>query len=127
MKLTNAICIGAILLLVGCATVGNSSLRNETVESIDDTLVVGQTMEQVRTALGDPMMNSRSSDGVRIWIYSFSEAQISATTFIPVVGLLDSNVSTSAKVLQITFDEDGLVADFTMTESDMDVDTSILN
>lgn len=127
MKLIKPALLLAILLLVGCYTAGNSSLQNETVESIEETLAVGQTMGRVHETLGDPVIDTRSSDGLRMWTYSFSEAQISATTFIPIVGLLDSNVATSTKILQITFDEDDLVVDFTMTESDMDIDTSILN
>ena len=127
MGLTKAAVLTAILLLVGCATAGNSSLRNETVDSIGEILAVGQTVDQVRAVLGDPMVNSRSSDGLRTWIYSLTEAQYDATTFIPVVGLFDSGLTGAIKTLTISFDENDLVAEFTMSETDLDIDTSILN
>ena len=127
MKLMNSAFLCIVLLQTACASIGNSSLRNETVESINETLAVGHTMDQVRGALGDPFLSSRSSDGLRMWIYSYSEAEVSATTLIPVIGLFDSSTTSTGKTLQISFDENDLVADFTMTESDMGIDTSIFN
>lgn len=122
-----AVCLCAIILLAGCVSAGNTSIRGETAESIGETLAAGQTMAEVRAALGNPMITSTSSDGLATWTYSFTELEYRATSFIPVVGLFDSGVSTDSTTLQIVFDEDGLVSEYTITETEVEADTSILN
>ena len=99
-------------VLTGCSH-GNRGLAQQSSESIDSKLVRNQTTrEQVRADFGNPMASTRTASGGEVWMYNYS--RVKAKAFIPF------NYSMSGKsvgkALQVTFNNNGLVQDYSFTE-----------
>lgn len=62
--------LGLGLIIAGCASVGNESLRHLTREDLENQLENGKTTkEDVRMALGDPSTTDFTDSGNEIWKY----------------------------------------------------------
>jgi len=122
--ITASIILG--LCLSGCASGGNKALKDETAQSVSSKIVHGQTTkDQVRSMYGDPMETSYTDSGNEIWKYHFTKAQMTASSFIPVVSLFASGTKGKKKELVIFFDQSGVVQRHSMSTSDVVTDTSL--
>jgi hypothetical protein len=69
--------------LGGCASVGNESIADASMESVSAQLVKGKTrQDQVRAQYGDPAKISFTDSGNEIWEYDFSRTVSKPTNFI---------------------------------------------
>jgi len=123
-KLITATVIGLSLVSVGCASSGNSVLKEETRESVSLKLKKGMTQDQVIEMFGGPASTGFQENGNEIWRYSFTEQEMKASSFIPVVSMFDSGTKGKNKSLVIMFDPDGLVLKHTMSNSDVETKSS---
>ncbi len=83
--------IAVALALAGCMTAGNSSIQDETQQSLSQKITKGKTTrEEVRVALGDPTASGFSDTGKEQWTYQLSTASPKLTNFIPYVNWIDS-------------------------------------
>jgi hypothetical protein len=95
----------SVLLLGGCASVGNESIADATPESVSGQLVKGRTTQnQVRGAYGAPAKTTFTDSGNEIWEYDFSRMRTKPTNFIPYVSLIHSGAEGDKKSLVIFFD-----------------------
>ena len=115
------------MTLSSCASAGNQALKNETQESLRSALIKGKTTKQdVLNRFGEPHSRTTEDSDEELWVYSMLNSQMSATTFIPVVGMLTGGQSQQTRTLQVTFK--GNVVDTWFFSSGSDnVKTGIFN
>lgn len=128
-KITSSVVLTAALLtFVGCASVGNESLRQETEASVQKKVVEGKTTKaEVKTMFGSPATTSFTDGGLEIWNYELSKMKADAVNYIPLVGIFGSSASGTKKTLVLLFDDKGVVKKFTMSESPVNVKTGVFN
>jgi outer membrane protein assembly factor BamE (lipoprotein component of BamABCDE complex) len=99
--------------LLGCATVGR-----EISDAQLATLKKGETTtNQAAAAFGEPTSTTKMSDGRQIMSYSFAYAQARPATFIPIVGIFAGGSDVRSSVVMLTFNKDGVLQDYTSTQS----------
>jgi outer membrane protein assembly factor BamE (lipoprotein component of BamABCDE complex) len=109
-------------LLGGCASVGNESIADASVQSVSQQLVKGKTTQaQVRQLYGDPMKMSFTDSGNEIWEYGFSRLHSKPTNFIPYVNVIYSGAEGDKKSVVIFFDKSKVVQQYTVGTSQVDV------
>jgi len=115
------------LVISGCASVGNESLRHLTREDLESQLENGKTTkEDVRIALGDPSTMDFTDSGNEIWKYKHVRTKARVENFIPVVDLLASGQDVTTKEVALFFDGDGLLKNYNMIEVEDEIRTGIL-
>lgn len=104
-------------LLTGCASSGNSKLKNETEVSMQSKIKEGDTTKgQVKEMLGSPENVSFTDGGKEIWKYSFAKVKVDGKSFIPFYGLFHNGTNGTKKELTLLFKND-TVEKYTMAES----------
>jgi outer membrane protein assembly factor BamE (lipoprotein component of BamABCDE complex) len=113
-------------LLGSCATYGNTSIKNETSETISRKLIKGvTTKDEVKAAIGDPTFTSFSDSGKEQWTYNFATSTPRITNFIPYISLIDSGMKGKNKSLVVLFDGSGIVLNYTLSDSTSDANYGI--
>ncbi|SDS32156.1 hypothetical protein [Opitutus sp. GAS368] len=117
-----------LILLTGCASSGNESLRKESESSIQQKIVEGKTTKaEVKLAYGSPFTTSFTDGGLEIWNYELAKMSADAINYVPLVGLFGGSASGTKKQLVILFDDKGVVKKFSMSESPVTVKTGLFN
>lgn len=118
----------AIILLAGCASAGNQSLKQESEASVGEKLIEGTTTKnQVRGLFGSPSETNFTDGGLEIWKYELVDVSADAVNFIPIVNMFGSSASGTKKELVIMFDENNTIKRYSMSESDHEVKSGIFN
>jgi hypothetical protein len=111
MKKTAA--LFTMLLLLGCASTG--------VQVNEDQLRTFEkgktTVADVTAVLGQPTTSSLQSDGSRMLIYSYAQAQARPASFIPIVGAFVGGTDARSNVVMFRFDAKGVLMDYSSTSS----------
>lgn len=112
---------GALLTLIvlsGCAsTAGNQSIKNETQQSIASKIFKGRTTKQdILQQFGEPTRKTTVDTNEDMWFYSIMNSNMSATSYIPIIGLFSNGTDMNSKNLTITFTGDK-VENWTFSES----------
>jgi outer membrane protein assembly factor BamE (lipoprotein component of BamABCDE complex) len=116
-----------VVLVSACASVGNESIADATVDSVSSTMVKGKTTQaEVRRVYGDPIKTSFSDSGNESWEYEFTRLEPKATNFIPYVNLIHSGAEGDKKSLVIFFDKHKVVQQYTMSSSKVDVSQGLI-
>jgi outer membrane protein assembly factor BamE (lipoprotein component of BamABCDE complex) len=102
---------GALLTLIvfsGCAsTAGNQSIKNETHQSIASKIIKGRTTKQdISREFGDPTRKTTVDTNEDMWFYSIMNSNMSAMSYIPIVGIFSNGTDMKSKNLTITFTGD---------------------
>jgi outer membrane protein assembly factor BamE (lipoprotein component of BamABCDE complex) len=114
------LCLGSCL--GGCASVGNESIADASVETVSHQLTKGKTtQEQVRQLYGDPMKSSFTDSGNETWEYEFSRLRSKPTNFVPYVNIIYSGAEGDKKSLVIFFDKRKIVQQYTVSTSQVDI------
>lgn len=93
-----------VFSLTACVSSGNQELKNETQESVKTKLLKGKTTkEEVTSQFGEPYSRSTLDSGEEVWSYAMHNSQMSATSYIPIIGLFAGGRDNQSKTLQITF------------------------
>lgn len=113
-----------IIVLSGCAsTAGNQSIKNETQQSIESKIIKGRTTKQdISREFGDPTRKTTVDTNQDMWFYSIMNSNMSAMSYIPIVGIFSNGTDMKSKALTITFQGDK-VANWTFSESNDTVHT----
>jgi outer membrane protein assembly factor BamE (lipoprotein component of BamABCDE complex) len=115
----------AVVLLTGCATSGNDSLRNHDEGTVSTYITEGETTKsEVMEVFGSPFNTSFTDGGREIWEYAFSDISADAVAYIPVVNWFGTSASGTQKKLTIMFDDE-IVQRYSMTESDVRTGTGL--
>lgn len=118
----------ASLLVAGCASTGNETLRKETETSVQQKMIEGKTTKaEVKAMFGSPLKTTFTDGGLEIWTYELTKAHADAVNYIPLVGLLGGSASGVKKELVVLFDENDVVKRFSMSESPVKTKTGIFN
>ncbi len=106
-------------LLIGCASAGNEKLRNENTGTLSQKITKGTTTKaQVTTALGPADEVSFTDGGNEIWKYHHIVATAKGVNFIPIVNIFAAGVDEKKKELVVLFDEQGIVKNYTFSETE---------
>jgi len=128
--MTSRIGLVGVLLsaaLAGCASVGNESIADASIESVSQQMFKGKTTQaQVRQLYGDPMKTSFTDSGNESWEYSFSRLRSKPTNFVPYVNLIHSGAEGDKKSLVIFFDKQKIVQQFTVSNSQVDISQGLI-
>jgi hypothetical protein len=117
----------SVVLLGGCASVGNDSIADATPESVSGQLIKAKTtQEQVRLAYGDPAKTTFTDSANEIWEYDFSRMHAKPTNFIPYVSLIHSGAEGDKKSLVIFFDKSKVVRQYTISSSKVDISQGLI-
>ncbi len=117
------IALTTALFISGCASYGNK-IDSSYAANIEKGVT---TESQVLGALGNPMSVGITPDGKRFAVYMYTYAQAKASSFIPVVGLFAGGSNTETQMLQIWYDENGVVSNYTYNNHNGEVKTGILS
>lgn len=108
MKAKVAGALLTIMVLSGCAsTAGNQSIKNETQQSIASKIIKGRTTKQdISREFGDPTRKTTVDTNEDMWFYSIMNSNMSAISYIPIVGLFSNGTDMKSKALTVTFQGD---------------------
>ncbi|CAG9297838.1 hypothetical protein [Celerinatantimonas diazotrophica] len=113
------------MILTGCASSGNQSLKNETPATIQSKITKGVTTKnQVRAMFGDPAKTSFTDKGNMIWEYDLADVSGDAVNYIPIVNLFGSSSSGTKKQLIVMFKKD-VVFQYSMSNSPVAIKTGL--
>jgi outer membrane protein assembly factor BamE (lipoprotein component of BamABCDE complex) len=113
-----------VLLVSGCASIGNESIRKESESSVAQKITEGKTSkDEIRSMFGSPISISFTDSGLAIWKYELSNMSADAVSYIPVVNLFGTSSSGTKKELTVLFDEKGIVKRYAMNESPVQIKT----
>jgi hypothetical protein len=126
---TKTLCIALIALsMLGCASTGNESLRQENEATISQKLTEGKTTKaEVRSIFQSPTSTSFTDAGLEVWKYELSRMSADAVNYIPVVNWFGSSTSGTKKELVVLFDDKGILKRYSMSESPVSVKTGVFN
>jgi hypothetical protein len=116
----------SMLLLSGCASTGNQSLKNESEFTVTSKVIAGQTSAaEIKAMFGSPYETTYTDSGMLIWKFRLDDLQSDAVNFIPIVNWFGSSMSGTRKELVILFDENDVVKRSSMSESDVETKTGL--
>lgn len=116
------------VVLGGCASAGNETLRKESESSVQQKIVEGKTTKaEIRSTFGSPLKTSFTEGGLEVWNYEFSNVSADAVSYIPIVNLFGASASGTKKELVVLFDTSNVVKRFSMNEAEVKKKTGLFN
>lgn len=120
--------VAATLVISGCASVGNETLRAESENSVKGKMVEGKTTKaEVKSIFGSPMKTTFTDGGLEVWTYEFSKVSADAVSYIPIVNWFGATASGTKKELVALFEQNGVLKRYSMSESDVKQKTGVFN
>ena len=117
----------AVLILSGCASSGNQTLKDETEFTVSAKVVAGETTAaEIKAMFGSPYETTYTDSGLLIWKFRLDDLKSDAINYIPIVNMFGSSVSGTRKELVVLFDENDVVRRSNMSESEVKTKTGIL-
>jgi hypothetical protein len=117
----------AVLILSGCASSGNQTLKDETEFTVSAKVVEGETTAaEIKAMFGSPYETTYTDSGLLIWKFRLDDLKSDAINYIPIVNWFGSSVSGTRKELVVLFDENDVVRRSNMSESEVKTKTGIL-
>jgi hypothetical protein len=114
----------AAVLLAGCTSYGTQVTEAQAAQFENGKSTQGEIVAK----LGPPSAYSeRSADGTHSLSYRFSHLQMSAASYLPVVGALAGETQASLTVVTFTFDVGDRLVDRATTHKDIGEKTGLLN
>lgn len=110
------------ICLVGCSSTG-TEIKHEQLSTIQKGVT---TCSQIESKFGKPTTITNNGDGSMQYFYMYTNTQIRATTLIPYVGMLAGGADTKSDTASFTFDKNGVLTDYTSSQSNIGVDTGLL-
>jgi len=110
-------------LISGCATVG-TKMNQENIAQIKEGIT---SQEEVIASMGQPYMQTLTSDGKIIMMYQYTKVKNRAINFIPIVNLLAGGMDMKQQILQILVDKNGIVEKYIFTDSNSDINSGLFN
>lgn len=116
-----------VVLLGGCASVGNQQIADLHASQVSEKVIKGKTTEaEVRKMFGDPMKVSFTDSGNEIWKYDFTKMHAKVQNFIPVVNWFTTGETGRKKTLVFFFNQKKIVENYSMSSSHVDTHAGIL-
>ena len=102
--------VAAAGILTACASSG-TMLTTEDAASFEPGVT---TMADVVDRFGEPQGTTTLPDGRKQLTYVYTETQMKAATFVPIVGLFAGGADSQSSAITFSFDPDGVLLDETM-------------
>lgn len=112
-----------LFLFSGCATVG-TQIDQSNLSQIKEGVT---TQKEVIALMGQPYMQTLTSDGKIMMMYQYTKVKNRAANFIPVVGAFTGGMDMEQQILQILVNENGIVEKYIFTGSNTDINSGLLN
>lgn len=105
--------VAVILVLSGCATTYRYEYGTKALTSTNTSMIKkGQTTQgDIRALFGEPLSKSDMSDLGVLWTYTYTKSD----TTVRAIGPTDRDIHIAT--ICITFDRDGIVKDYYVSES----------
>ncbi len=116
----------SVVILSGCASTGNQTLKEESEFTVSSKVISGQTTaSEIKAMFGSPYETTYTDSGMLIWKFRLDDLKSDAVNYIPIVNLFGSSMSGTRKELVILFDENDVVKRSNMSESDVKTKTGV--
>lgn len=110
-----------LVFLIGCASVG-TKISQDQINKIEK----GKTSKsEILETFGKPMTVVQMGDKI-MFNYIHAKSKNSAGNFIPVYNVFHSEINTDMENLSITFSKEGIVEDYSFSQSYMPVTAGIM-
>ncbi|QTF10883.1 hypothetical protein HC231_19255 [Brenneria izadpanahii] len=87
--------------------IGNQSIKNETQQSIASKITNGRTTKSdIERQFGEPTRKTALDSNEDMWLYSIMNSNMSAISYIPIVGIFSNGTDVKSKSLTVTFKGD---------------------
>lgn len=109
--------VAITVLSVGCASVGNVAIKEQSQQTIENSITKGKTTKQdVINAFGSADSVSFTDGGNEVWTYRHSKSKPMARNFIP-YNVFSQGANIQTKELVVLFDGQGVVTNYTFRET----------
>ncbi len=109
--------LSVAVFLGACATAGTQVDQTAAAEFQQGVTTYAEVIDQ----LGNPQVNMMMPDGTRQVSYIFTQSQVRAATFVPVVGLFAGGADADTTTFQFIFDENGILQSQMSGESEITI------
>ena len=119
-----------LAVAVGCATQsgGNQTLKNETESSVTTKIINNVTTQaEIRAMFGSPYETTFTDGSMEIWKFRLDDLRADAINYVPIVNWFGSSYSGTRKELVLLFNDDGTVKRNSMSESDVQNKSGLMN
>lgn len=114
---TMILSVGIALLSVGCVSVGNVAMKEQSQQTIEQNIIKGKTTKQnIMDAFGSADSVSFTDGGNEVWTYRHSKSTPMARNFIP-YNFISQGSNIQTKELVILFDSKGVVSNYTFRQT----------
>lgn len=109
----------SVVALAGCsASMGSSTIKNQSNQTLSQKIVKGQTTEsQVARMFGQPYSKTFKGNGDAEWLYQRNTVRNNFVSYIPIVGFFAGHQNDTNKILTILFHKNGTVKDWAWSNS----------
>ncbi len=115
------------LILAGCASSGNKQLAKMDAQSVDLSILDGQTTKaEVLNLFGNPSHIDYDVNGNEKWFYKHVKARAKAINFIPVANAFVQGTNETHKQLVIMFDDEEVVKKHAFSMADGETRVGLL-
>jgi hypothetical protein len=106
------------LFLVGCATTGNRQIMN--ADFMKSLQIGTTTKDEAKALLGEPQHTGAQQGGYNyeVWRYIGMDKSVNVASFIPIVDIAAGRQTITARVVDLYFDDKGILTDI-KSESDI--------
>lgn len=118
----NTIFLLVLAIIIACASKSGRKINYREVKNIEKGAT---TREEVRRMFGRPQQTGVLSDGKTFETFMYFTARNKPQNFVPIVGAVSGGMNMEQEILQISFNEDGIVQDFVYTDSPSEIKTGI--
>lgn len=109
--------VAITVLSVGCASVGNVAIKEQSQQTIENSITKGKTTKQdVINTFGSADSVSFTDGGNEVWTYRHSKSKPMARNFIP-YNVFSQGANIQTKELVVLFDGQGVVTNYTFRET----------
>lgn len=119
-------CSLIVLIVSGCISAGNMSLKGQTQESVAQKIKIGDSKQKVTSEFGSPSDMSFTDSRNEIWKYEYIDASSKPQNFIPVVDIFHSGMQGKKYILAVFFNKSGIVENFSYSISDYETSHGIM-
>jgi hypothetical protein len=121
MTMRNLLLILVVLSLNACMSMGTKVEQDKLTK-----LVPGKTTyAEVVSQFGKPTQAMMNSDGTRTAIYTYSQTQANAASFVPFVALFARGAQTENTSVTLMFDSHSILTRYSSSEGGMNVGTGL--
>ena len=118
------------MILQGCASVGNQSMKKQDSKTVSAKILKGTTKEyQVVAEFGVPLETSFTNEGNKIFTYVYDDASAftpeTVGSVLFTLGLAGSKTRGERRELTILFDENDIVKNYTVHISQVEGGTML--